>query len=262
MDLFNKAACKDCHSGPEFNGASVRSLATGFDNPAENPTFQPPEQIERMVIGSCEIAIYDQGFYNLGVRPTAEDLGLGASDPFGNPLSIAKLLTMEPSTVPSQELLTIPYPNLMAMGRVPPTQVGERTAVDGSFKMPGLRNVALTAPYFHNGGARTLREVVEFYNRGGDFHDQNDRFMALGIGKLHLTEAEIDDLVAFLKTLTDDRVLQQKAPFDHPELFVPNGHVGDQNWVLRDFSGEAVTSFVRIPQVGRHGGPAPKGFLE
>ena len=35
--------------------------------------------------------------------------------------------------------------------------------------MPGLRNVALTAPYFHNGGQMTLRQVVDFYNRGGDF---------------------------------------------------------------------------------------------
>ena len=40
--------------------------------------------------------------------------------------------------------------------------------VDGAFKVPSLRNVALTAPYFHNGDARTLREVVELYSRGGN----------------------------------------------------------------------------------------------
>ena len=40
--------------------------------------------------------------------------------------------------------------------------------VEGAFKVPSLRNVALTAPYFHNGDARTLREVVEFYSRGGN----------------------------------------------------------------------------------------------
>ncbi len=40
--------------------------------------------------------------------------------------------------------------------------------VDGAFKIPSLRNVALTAPYFHNGDARTLREVVELYSRGGN----------------------------------------------------------------------------------------------
>lgn len=262
MELFKKSACKDCHSGPEFNGASVRSIKTGFDNPAQNPTFQPPEQVERMVISTCEVAMYDQGFYNLGVRPTAEDLGVGGSDPFGNPLSVAKLLTMDPRSVPSQELLSIPYPSLMSLGRLPPIETGERTAVEGAFKMPSLRNVALTAPYFHNGGMLTLRQVVEFYNRGGDFHDANSRFIALGIGKLNLTETEIDKLVGFLHTLTDERVVKESAPFDHPEIFVPNGHDGTTSSVSQS-GGEATTSLVRIPQVGAAGGgPSLKGFLE
>ena len=55
----------------------------------------------------------------------------------------------------------------------PPLQPDERVAVDGTFKTPGLRNVALTAPYFHNGGQATLAQVVEFYDRGGDFRLQN-----------------------------------------------------------------------------------------
>jgi len=50
-----------------------------------------------------------------------------------------------------------------------PLQPNERVAVDGAFKTPGLRNVELTAPYFHNGGQLTLEQVVDFYNRGGDF---------------------------------------------------------------------------------------------
>jgi cytochrome c peroxidase len=269
MALFDAAGCADCHSGAEFTSASVRTLVTGFDNPDENPTFQPPELIERMTIGSCDVAIYDQGFYNIGVRPTDEDLGLGALDPFGNPLSIAKLLTLPPAAVPSQELLTIPYPSLMALGRIPPIEVGERTAVEGTFKIPGLRNVALTAPYFHNGGVATLRGVVEFYNRGGDFHDHvsaagvpQDRFMALGIGRLELSSSEIDAIVRFLLTLTDPRVVQQAAPFDHPELFVPDGHVGDAHAVEVTDAGEAVSRIVRIPEVGAYGGPLPRGFLE
>src|SRR6202035_5797561 len=44
----------------------------------------------------------------------------------------------------------------------------QRVVVDGSFKIPGLRNVALTPPYFHNGGLKSLAEVMAFYNRGGD----------------------------------------------------------------------------------------------
>ena len=261
MELFKEAACADCHSGPEFSSATVRTAVTGFDNPDVFPVFQPPEQLERMPISSCDIAVYDQGFYNIGVRPTEEDLGLGDLDPYGNPLSISKLLTADPSTIPSQELLTFSYPSLMATGPVPPPTLGERTAVDGSFKIPGLRNVELTAPYFHNGGKRTLREVVEFYNRGGDFHEHNDAFLALGIGKLNLTEDEIDKIVLFLLTLTDQRVVDQSAPFDHPELSVPNGHVGNESSVV-DLSGEAATQFLRIPEVGRRGGPLPTGFLE
>jgi cytochrome c peroxidase len=46
--------------------------------------------------------------------------------------------------------------------------VGFRDAVDGAFKTPTLRNIALTGPYFHNGSRATLRQVMEFYNRGGD----------------------------------------------------------------------------------------------
>lgn len=49
-----------------------------------------------------------------------------------------------------------------------PSRPDFRDAVDGAFKTPGLRNVALTGPYFHNGSRSTLEQVVEFYNRGGD----------------------------------------------------------------------------------------------
>jgi cytochrome c peroxidase len=52
-----------------------------------------------------------------------------------------------------------------------PTSAGPPSkgpGTDGAFKIPSLRNVALTAPYCHNGDARTLREVLEFYSRGGN----------------------------------------------------------------------------------------------
>jgi cytochrome c peroxidase len=269
LELFDAAACADCHTGPEMTSAVHRTLTRGFENPDENPTFQPPEMIERMITGKCEIAIYDQSFYNIGVRPFTEDLGVGGKDPWGNPLSISEIVTANPASIPSQELLTLPYPSLMSIGRVPPPVQGEKTGNQGAFKMPSLRNVALTAPYFHNGGQRTLREVVEFYNRGGDFHDfvapngvRQDSWMDLGIGKLHMTEDEIDALVAFLETTTDPRVVEQSGVFDHPELFVPNGHYGDGNHVQRGPNNEAVTKIVQIKEVGRRGGPLPAGFLE
>ena len=90
-----------------------------------------------MFNGECEVVAYDQGVYNLGVRPTEEDRGQGNNDPFGNPLSFIKLLTLPPSQIPSQELLTYPMPNIAN----PPIAIGERTLTDGTFKVPSLRNL-------------------------------------------------------------------------------------------------------------------------
>ena len=138
----------------------------------------------------------------------------------------------------------------------------ERIAADGAFKTPGLRNIELTAPYFHNGGQRTLLEVVEFYNRGGDFHEQNIDDLDPDIESLGLSESEKDDLVAFLMSLTDERVRSRCAPFDHPELFIPNGHFGNESTVYNDGEGRARDQMLRLPPTGRDGGePFPK-FLE
>lgn len=68
-----------------------------------------------------------------------------------------------------------------------------------AFKTPGLRNVALTGPYMHDGSLTTLREVVQFYNQGGKRREGIDPQMH----PLQLTDAEMDDLLAFLESLTD-----------------------------------------------------------
>jgi cytochrome c peroxidase len=70
------------------------------------------------------------------------------------------------------------------------------------FKTPGLRNVALTAPYMHDGSLKTLREVVVFYDRGGVRHKGLDLLMF----PLNLSGDEIDAVVAFLESLTGDNV--------------------------------------------------------
>jgi len=70
------------------------------------------------------------------------------------------------------------------------------------YRTPSLRNVALTAPYMHNGALGSLREVVEFYNRGGVPNEGLDPL----IRPLNLTSAELDALVEFLKSLTGDNV--------------------------------------------------------
>ena len=70
------------------------------------------------------------------------------------------------------------------------------------FRTPPLRNVALTAPFMHDGSIQTLREVIEFYNQGGV---QNELLSPL-IKPLGLTEEEMNDLVAFLQSLTSNNI--------------------------------------------------------
>ena len=98
-----------------------------------------------------------------------------------------------------------------------PTGTGDQGAGDGRFKAPSLRNVAVRAPYMHDGRFATLREVVEHYNaevRPHPFLDMTllDRRLAVTGGpvrpvRLNLTDTEIDALVAFLRTLTDETFL-------------------------------------------------------
>ncbi|MEO6406605.1 MAG: cytochrome-c peroxidase, partial [Ferruginibacter sp.] len=66
------------------------------------------------------------------------------------------------------------------------------------------RNIALTAPYMHNGVFKTLDEVVDFYNNGGGkgMHI-SPKNQSLPFDKLHLSKNEKNNIIAFLKTLTD-----------------------------------------------------------
>lgn len=74
----------------------------------------------------------------------------------------------------------------------------------GMFKTPTLRNIALTAPYMHNGVYNTLEEVMDFYNKGGGAGLGFDLpHQTLPFDKLELSKGEIRDLIAFMKTLTD-----------------------------------------------------------
>lgn len=70
------------------------------------------------------------------------------------------------------------------------------------FKTPTLRNIALTAPYMHDGSLSKLQDVVLFYDQGGFAHENLDPL----IEPLHLTDEEIEALVAFLESLTGDNI--------------------------------------------------------
>ena len=196
--------CVACHGGAEFTNASFAHVIN--------------RRLELMPMAGGINAVYDSGFYNIGVRPTTDDVGVGRTDPFGNPLSETRMVKNGKASLLGNGF------NPAANPAVGPTQ---RVAVDGAFKTPGLRNAELTGPYMHNGGKATLKQVVDMYNRGGDFAAENRANLAPDIVPLGLTETQKDDLVAFLLSLTDDRVRFQKAPFDHPSICVPNGHAED-----------------------------------
>ena len=97
--------------------------------------------------------------------------------------------------------------------------VTQALADAASFRVASLRNVELTAPYFHNGSADTLANAVQLYNRGGDFHANQ----APDTGPRLYTQAEVDALVAIMRTLTDPRVAAGVQPFDRPVLGSQNG---------------------------------------
>ncbi len=74
----------------------------------------------------------------------------------------------------------------------------------GKYKTPTLRNISLTAPYMHDGSMKTLEEVVDYYDKGGD----KNRFIDPAIYPLHFTKQEKIDLVAFMKSLTSPQLIR------------------------------------------------------
>jgi cytochrome c peroxidase len=295
LNIFqNKGKCALCHSGPLFSAATQ---VIGND----------AELVERMVMGDGTIALYDHGFYNIGVRPAFEDRGLGGLDgtALGFDLSFTRqykwLLMGQTNKVAdtfhvnqcSFEVQNNPATCFQTnkVANVPSSS--PRDAVDGSFKVPILRNVGLTPPYFHNGGQATLHDVVDFYSRGGDRRGTQSQdttgypLSSQELGRL-LSGADIpanltqppnsfgqttttnlapnipdsggsngrfsqddkDALVAFLLTLTDNRVACHSGVFDHPELVL---FMGDRDAPSPTNSPAAQDIKVKLPAVGASG---------
>ena len=215
LDRFQgKGGCTNCHNGAEITDATISSVtARGI--------------VERLPGGSW----HDVGFHNIGVRPTDDDMGIAAADPSG--------------------LASLSAAQLASMGQFPGTAVpaGAAVAVRGAVKTPGLRNVELTGPYFLNGGQATLDQLVDFYSRGGDFPsvDVDPNLQRAGFSA--------DDkaaVLAFLKSLTDERVRSQSAPFDHPSLTVPDG--------MAMTDGFLTEQTITIPATGAAGGAPLQKF--
>ena len=74
---------------------------------------------------------------------------------------------------------------------------------DGKFKVPTLRNIEMTAPYSHNGYFTTLTKMVSFMNDNRGFTPEVFHNLSKQVGNLHLTDKQVEAIVAFLNTLTD-----------------------------------------------------------
>jgi len=181
-----------------------------------------------------------------------------AGKPF--PLSLVELTALR-DDVSTCAAATIPHVGCLPpdVARfVPDVPILPRRVTNGAFKAPNLRNIRFSGPYFHVGDSATLRQVVEFYTRGGNFPNTNlhDKTVDVdGIPPLMFPEfnptAEqyIDALVDFLADgLTDSRVAFEQGPFDHPSLRVPNGAPAAHP--DRDI-------FIDVPAVGTAGRATP-----
>jgi cytochrome c peroxidase len=305
----NKGKCTDCHVGPMLSVATPLLVA----EPAEPGIFEVPDALNVARIDAPFVTampiMYDEGWYNIGVTPTAQDMGIGGNDPWGNPLSYARQVAEPKRKVdnfpfnacwferPITEIPPEACTHAVEMAAFKPAE--QRLGVDGAFKTPTLRNVGLTAPYFHNGGYATLRSVVEFYARGGNRRSDgsedpdfefNDNSGTGSLGRGHpvmdagagsnvlgieplikmeleepeyhpeetkmLTDADIDDLVAFMLTMTDRRVQCRAAPFDHPALSIPDGHA-----VTPGARTNAKDFYTVLPATGAAGVPDAQCFV-
>jgi cytochrome c peroxidase len=250
LDTFlHQGKCINCHGGAEFTNASV--TVARFLNNSNHGLF---EIVPQVVQGNI---IYDEGYYNIGLVPTTDDLSRGGTAPFVNsftgsafPLSFISLAVLQ-----NQHKLPFSTPQLSSAFPIDFI----KPISNGRFKAGGLRNVELTGPYFHNGGAATLEESVDFYIRGGNFPQVNIFDLDPDIAEIIFLQGEPEraaEMVAFLKALTDERVRQEMAPFDHPQLFVPNGHPGDNLSLNCSDAGYACDSLLVVPAVGQEGRPA------
>lgn len=247
MQKFQSYGCSECHSQPEFAGATTSAIFGSADpadvdydelppgmEPLEEPInpdghrfiepLQPVFEGPGMPLNT-QIFAYDGGFYNIGVTP------LWFNNQLDNPrfrLDWGVGHVPEPGELPIEfSRARKRYPG---EDRLKPNQ----SHVRGAFKSPSLRNIALTAPYMHNGAFLTLREVLLFYQYGPRrFADSAEakywHHPSLPAIQKFLEDdvRAVDEIEAFLHALTDPRVERHQSPFDHPSLELPSGNKGD-----------------------------------
>ena len=165
----------------------------------------------------------DNRFHNVGVSARHQDFeALGRE--------AIQILQEDPSEQKLDELAV--GTDLSELGRFMVT----RNRVDmGSFRTPILLNIGITPPYMHDGSLATLWDVMDHYNKGGEANP----FLDGGIEPLALTEEEIDQLVAFMFTLTDVRFAEENQ-----RQFEAQRAAAEKNRPIRD---EAIANREILP---------------
>lgn len=294
LQVFMGAHCQICHRGPALTAAShpdVFSVPDAAGLPLVNR-----KTLKGAFDGNgVAFALMDEGYTNTSVVPFEYDPGIGGTDPYGNPLSFTMQYLnalmgqpnamVDPVTIRActfdvpftsgfkgGELVDDPFGTEGCADRTPyaktpssavvaaemalPNQGRAFSAVHGAFKVPSLRNVELTGPYMHNGGMKSLEEVVDFYSRGGNV--SNPEHFSTLVFDQGFSDQDKADLIAFLKALTDERVRWERAPFDHPQLIVPKGHTAQAG-----ADGlKAEERYLTVPAVGKEGRTAQQGPLQ
>jgi cytochrome c peroxidase len=212
--------------------AQDQQINPGYEGEPANPQIPPylGAFVNNITVGDFPPEMDEAGGAIGGMLNTLTDVSMieGFMDTLGpfNPGNIsAEVLNFGGfSTRPGDQQDQMgTWPNVNRVGRM------------GSFKAPQLRNVELTGPYFHNGGKLTLRQVVDFYTRGGDFPKTNAEHRDFNLVNMNieiqsnLNEDEKVALVDFLLELTDERNRHDRAPFDHPEVIVPIDGTAPEN---------------------------------
>ncbi len=128
----------------------------------------------------------DNDFHNIGVGITGHNLGQLACE------AEQRINSGSTAAIDQAAIQT----DLSVLGRF---LITKKESAIAAFRTPGLRNVLVTGPYFHDGSHETLWDVLDHYNKGDGLHDA---YLDVDIQPLGLMEADIDDVVAFLASLT------------------------------------------------------------
>ncbi len=211
--FVGKAACSECHSGPmftdnQFHMIGVPQLGTYLPTTADCPVDGWCDCVsdDRFIPKNCLPIGFRDGLRKLQANRFRRD-SLWSDD----------RECQRHFSVHTDANYAADHPE-ECDGRVQYYSMALTDQQRGAWKTPPLRDVALTAPYMHNGMYSTLRQVVEHYDRGGVPAVAGELIGTLDpkIEELGLTEQEIDDLVAFLETLDGTIDAAVIAPPDVP----------------------------------------------